>query len=122
VERARTAALYIAISVASGVLVYAAYALAHPPYSDYEIKASIVDTWRVEAFFTFVLLVAISFVVLLSLVFCWRSPERRIRRLSALAVLLCISSSALLIYSHIVLTERTARLTGQSFGGFYGLF
>jgi cytochrome bd-type quinol oxidase subunit 1 len=121
-ERGRTIALYIVVSVVSGVLVYAAYALVHPPYSDYQIKASIADTWQAEAFFTFVLLIAIALTALLSLVFRWRSGDRRIRRLSALAVLLCTSSSALLIYSHIVLTERTTRLTGQSFGGFYGLF
>jgi hypothetical protein len=121
-ERARTVALCIAISVVSGVLLYGAYGLAHPPYSDYEIKASIVDTWQVEAFFTFVLLLTTALVALLSLVSRWRSADRRIRCLSALAVFLCISSGALLIYSHIVLTERTTRLTGQSFGGFYGLF
>ena len=121
-ERAQTQALYIAISVVSGVLVYGAYALLHPAYSDYEIKASIVDTWQAEAFFTSVLLGAVALVAFVSLMFLWRSADRRIRRLSALAVLLCISSSGLLIYSHIVLTERTMRLTGQSFEGFYGLF
>src|SRR5688572_29572502 len=101
-KRGHTVALYVAISVLSGLCIYGAYALFNPPYSDYEIKASIVDTWQVEALITVVLLVAIAFAALLSLVFRWRSGDRQIRRLSALAVLLCISSGGLLIYSHIV--------------------
>jgi hypothetical protein len=119
---ARAAGLWIAISMLLVVCAYGAYISWHPPYSDYEIKASIVDTWQVEALFTFALLVAVGFLALLSVALGWRSSHLLLRRLSVLAVLLSAASGVLLLYSHISLTERAVQLTGQSFGGFYGLF
>jgi hypothetical protein len=94
----------------------------NPPYSDQEIRASIVDTWEADALFTFAALAGIAVVTALSLALAYRSEERLVRRLAVLAVFLAMSSSALVLYSHIALTERTTRLTGHSFGPLYGLF
>jgi cytochrome bd-type quinol oxidase subunit 2 len=121
-DRARTATLYLTISMLLAVCLYGGYTALHPPYSDYEIKASIVDTWQVAAFSTLVLLITVALFAVLSLGLGYWNGDRRTRRLSVVAVFLSISAYGLLLYSHVALTERTMRLTGQSPGGFYGLF
>ena len=121
-ERARTTVQFIAVSVLAAVCIYAVYELFHPPFSDQEIKASVVDTWEVGALSTVALIIGIAIVGMTSLALRIGTVDQSVRRLSVIAVILSIASIAILFYSHIALTERTTQLTGQTFGRFYGLF
>lgn len=120
--RARAAVLSTAVSVLAIMCVYGIYSAVSPAYTDQEIRASIVDTWEVHAFFTSAALVGIALVTVISFGVAYRSGQQLPRRLAVLAVILSLSSSALILYSHISLTERTTRLTGHAFGPFCGLF
>lgn len=121
-ERARTAAQYIVVTVLLLACIYALFGLLHSPYSDQQIMASIVDTWEAEAIGTVALAVAVVVVAAVSLALARRAPNRSVRRLGRIALVLSVAAVGLLCYSHIALTERTSRLTGQAFGAFYGLF
>ena len=118
----RAPLLYVAVAVLAVMCLYGAYTVVNPAFSDQEIRASIVDTWQAHALFTFFALIGITIVGVLAVALAFSTREQLVRRLAVLAVLLAASSSALVLYSHIALTERTTRLTGQSFGYFYGLF
>ena len=91
------------------------------PYTDEQIKASLVDTWEVEAIAADAGLILCIVSIPLALVLANRSGGVATRRLAALSVFLAISVAAITVFNHVTLTERTAQLTGQSFGGFYGL-
>ena len=121
-ERARSATLYAAIAVLLAASVYSLYAVFSTPFSDEAITASLVDTWEASALATSVALVVIGVIALLSVALAYPSGSARVRRLGTVAVLLSMSSGALLFYGHVVLSERTAQLTGHSFGSLYGLF
>ena len=121
-ERARAAAQYIAVTILLLACVYAMFVLLHPPYSDQQIMASIVDTWEAEALGPVALTVAVVVVAAASLAFARRAQNPSVHRLSRIALVLSVAAVGLLLYSHIALTERTTRLTGQSFGALYGLF
>jgi len=92
-----------------------------PPYTDEQIKASLVDTWQVEAFTTMSLLVWFGASIALAAVFWYRAKDGSTRTLAVLAVLLAFAAGVATTSNHILLTTRTTVLTGQSFGGFYGL-
>ena len=120
-QQARTVALGILIAL----LLLGAAAAIHdyfvPPYSDREIRESIVDTWEVEAFGAASALVLMGSAIALALRLAYRSKGTLSRRMAAVAVALAASAAMLTLLNHITLTKRTSQLTGQSFGAFYGL-
>ena len=118
----RAAAQYTAVSILLLTCIYAIFGLLHPPYSDQQIMASIVDTWEAEAMSTVALTVAVVVVAVASLALAYRAQNQSVRRLSRIALVLSVAAVGLLFYTHIELTERTTRLTGQTFGALYGLF
>ena len=120
--RARTAVLSTAVAVLAVICAFGAYTAVVPAYTDQELRASIVDTWEAQAFFTSAVLVGIAVITVVALAVAYRSGQRFLRRLAVLAMTLSVCSSALILYSHASLTERATRLTGHSFGPFYGLF
>ena len=69
-----------------------------------------------------VLTVAIVVVAGLSLTLAHRAQTQSVRHLSRVALVLAVLATTLLLYGHIALTERATRLTGQTFGAFYGVF
>src|SRR5438874_327055 len=114
-DRARSAVQYMAVISLAAACVYAIYGVLYPPFSDSEIKASIVDTWQAHALFTFAMFVAIAVIAMASLAFRFGSVDRVVRRLNIVALALSIACIALLLYSHVALTERTTQITGQTF-------
>ena len=109
------------VALLACAFVFAGFGLLFPPSSDREIQASFVDTWEAHAFSTAVILSALSAMGVVSALLAW-GGSRGAKRLAIAAVAFSISSAALFLAAHIELTERTTRLTGQTFGGFYGLF
>lgn len=120
-EQVRVVFLSIALVLATLLCAYAAYDQLFPPYTDAEIQRSFVDTWEVSALVIAFALVLVALLALLSALLRWGGSSRA-KRLSTISLCLASVAGGLLIASHIALTERTARLTGQDFGGFYGWF
>ena len=89
-------------------------------FTDQEIQESFVDTWEVNAVLTVIALCVVLLLGSLAALLSWR-PTGLARRLALAAAGLFILNVAFLIGNHAVLTERTTRLTGQEFGGFFGL-
>ena len=104
----------------AAVCVFAAYEMIYPPFSDEEIQASFVDTWGANAQGTVVISLFVFLAITVSAALGWRSSPFA-KRLALVSVTFGSAGIALLISSHISLTERTIALTGRSFGGFYGL-
>ena len=102
------------------VCAFAFYGFLFPPFTDAEIQESFVDTWEVNAVLTAVALgvsvVAGALTVLLS----WRAKGLS-KTLSLAAMALFAMSVGLLLFNHSALTTRTTELTGQTFGGAFGL-
>ena len=84
-DRARSAVQYMAVISLAAACVYAIYGVLYPPFSDSEIKASIVDTWQAHALFTFAMFVAIAVIAMASLAFRFGSVDRVVRRLNIVA-------------------------------------
>jgi hypothetical protein len=120
-ERLRVALLAAFVAVAAIAFAFAGYGKLSPAFTDLEIQASFVDTWGVHALFTLgssaLLLACALFSILLGL-----GASRTAKRLAVVSAGLAGVAVVLLIATHIELAERTTRLTGQTFGGFYGLF
>jgi hypothetical protein len=93
-----------------------------PPYSDQELSGSIVDTWEVHAWWTFLVIGFCAFVTLCASVFAFWGYEYGTRRVGRLVAGLALAAAVLAYASHAVLTVRTTRLTGQTFSRAYGLF
>jgi hypothetical protein len=93
----------------------------HPPFSDTQLKASLVDTWEVAAstlrVFAFVFLGLGAICVVLAR----RATNTRTRIAAYLAAVCSVLTLALFLRNHIELTQRAAALTGQEFGPLYGL-
>ena len=104
----------------AGVLAYAIHEALFPSFTDAAISASIVDTWQVEALVT-VLLLGLLVIALSIAVVLGRVTSHLQRRLARGAVVLALVCGGVVVANHIALTNRVATLTGQSFGGFYGL-
>ena len=119
-HRFRTASLLAIIAMLLVVGGFAINGLLNPPYTDQQIQASFVDTWEVEAWSTTALLVLLAIAVALSLALAYRGANLT-RRLSTMAVLVAVLAGVLVCSSHVALTNRVTQLTGQTFGGFYGL-
>jgi hypothetical protein len=93
----------------------------HPPFTDGQLQASLVDTWEVAAstlrVFAFVFLGLGAICVVLAR----RATDARTRIVAWLAAVCSLLAIALFLRNHIVLTQRAASLTGQEFGPLYGL-
>ena len=103
------------------VCVYGAMGVFAPSYTDQGIRASLVDTWQVEALFTSASLVLLAFAFVAAIIFALRG-NTRVRLLASLAVLLAVSAASLVVAGHVILTNRVVGITGQTFGGFSGIF
>ena len=108
-------ALLVLLSLQAAVGVF------HPPYSDAELQGSLVDTWEVHAWWTILVVGLTSVVALLASPLAVWGREPQTRRFARLIISLCVAACILAITSHALLTNRTTRLTGQTFGRFYGL-
>lgn len=110
------------------VLAFALLALAlgfyewtHPPFTDEQLRASLVNTWEVAASTTRVFAIVFLGLGLICVVLA-RKSEGTSRIVASLAAIACAVTLAVFLHNHIALTERTSALTGQTFGAFFGLF
>jgi len=102
------------------VCAFALYGFFFPPFADAEIQESFIDTWQVNAILTAAAL-GISVVAgALSALLSWRAKGLS-KTLAVAAAALCVISVGLLFFNHAALTSRTTELTGQTFGGAFGL-
>lgn len=113
----------LASSVASLAIVFcfAAHDYFYPPFTDAEIRASFVDTWEAHAVGSVAILILVVLATCISAALAW-GATRLAKRLAGTALALGFADAALLVASHVFLTERTTALTGHTFGGFHGLF
>jgi hypothetical protein len=118
--RLRTTVLFLIIIAILGVGALGVIGLLSPPYTDQQIRASLVDTWEAEAWSVSAALFLLFCAVVVSLALAYRGSSFT-RRLSAAAVFSAISAGAIVLVGHIVLTRHVTQLTGQTFGAFYGL-
>jgi len=109
--------------VAAAVLacLYGSASLAWSSSTDQQIRSSIVDTWEPEAIVTRVFLDALLVCLALSAWLGIRSRKAGDRGVGLLALVFTLAGMGLVLASHLTLTIRVARLTGQTFGTFYGL-
>jgi len=89
-------------------------------FTDQEIQESFVDTWEVNAVLTVIALCVVALLGSLAAILSWRTTGLA-KRLALAAAGLFVLNVAFLIGQHAFLTERTTRLTGQEFGGLFGL-
>ena len=99
---------------------FAVNELTNSPYSDAQIRESLVDTWQANAIFTMFAFALLLFSIVSAAVLGFRHT-RTAKRLSITAISAPIAIASILVVSHAKLTERTTGLTGQEFGRFYGL-
>lgn len=90
------------------------------PYSDQEL-IELVDSWEVYAGFTILVLVLMTGVAAVSTAAAVWKGDRRRRRLALATLVVAVAAAGLQTWSHAALTKRTTRVSGQTFGGFYGL-
>ena len=110
-----------AAGIALSGWVYGTVALLVPAYIDNQIRASLVDTWEVEAILATCIIVVLLLSFCVSVYISFRNSRRWERSLAACAGILSVVGIAFTFASHVALTARTTELTGQSFGAFYGL-
>jgi len=103
------------------VFCFAAHDCFYPPFTDAQIMASFVDTWEAHAVGSVVILILVLLATCISAALAW-GATRLAKRLAGTALALGFADAALVVASHVILTERTTALTGHAFGGFYGLF
>jgi len=111
----------VLVTAAVLACLYGSVSLAWSAYTDQQIRSSIVDTWEPEAIVTRVFLDALLVCLALS---GWRGIRPRKagdRGVGLLALVFTLAGMGLVLASHITLTVRVTRLTGQTFGTFYGL-
>ena len=111
----------VLVAVAVLACLYGSISLAWSPYTDQQIRSSIVDTWEPEAIVAGLFLDALLVCLALSI---WLGIRRRSasdRVVSALALVLTLAGIGLVLAGHVALTIRVTHLTGQTFGTFYGL-
>jgi uncharacterized membrane-anchored protein len=92
-----------------------------PPFTDQEIRDSLVDTWEPSAWVTLLALVVLGAVAFVSLVVLLFAKLRATGTMTAVTLVLAVIGGLLAYRNHVVLTERTTALTGQTFGRFHGL-
>ncbi len=103
------------------VFCFAAHDYFYPPFTDAQIRASFVDTWEAHAIGSVAILILVVLATCISAALAW-GATRLAKRLAGTALALGFADAALLVASHVSLTERMTALTGHAFGGFYGLF
>lgn len=91
-----------------------------PPYTDQELAASFVDTWEPHAIVT-TLLLAVLALVALCIAAVYAFGGAALHRYSLATLILVVCAIASQVAAHIVLTNHVTRITGQTFGRFYGL-
>jgi hypothetical protein len=94
--------------------------LLSPPYTDGQIRASFVDTWGTHAIVASVSLFLLTVLGLACIAMLAGVPSRA-RRTVAAALASCIIAWGLVLAAHAAMTQRVTALTGQYFGGFWGL-
>ncbi len=93
----------------------AIYSYINPlPYSDSEIKASIVDTWQVSAMITWFLILFLVFLFVITLI-CLAMGNKKIKILGIIVLMICFVSTGLQFYTYAEFTKYVSELTGQSF-------
>jgi hypothetical protein len=107
--------------VVAAVLGYATLEALPPSFTDAAITVSIVDTWQVEAVISVLLLCVLVVAVCVAVILARAALPPLLRRVAGVVVVLGIVGGGAIVANHIALTNRAASLTGQSFGGFYGL-
>ncbi len=110
------------------VLAFALLALAlgfyewtNPPFTDEQIRASTVHTWEVAASTTRVFTFVFLGLGLICVVLARKADTATARRIATIAAAACAITLMVFLRNHIVLTQRTAVLTGQDFGPLHGL-
>lgn len=98
------------------VLVYAIGNLA--PFSDDEIRSSLVDTYDASALAFLALCMLAALAAGASLLAYWLSGSLRRKRLAVIQLALVVACLGASGFAHLRLMQRTTRLTGQTFGGF----
>ena len=119
--RASALAMRLIAGIALLACIYGASGLLGPPYTDQQIRASIVDTWAVEAIATLVVLVLLLACFVIAVCLVLKSPHLRRSTISLAAVGLSAVALGLVFASHVALTVRTTRITHKEFGPVYGL-
>jgi len=117
----RTGAALILVALPLTVLLVAVRQWFSPPFTDDQIRASIVDTWEPEAMVTLAELVALSVLGLVSVGLAALSRVTIRRRIGLIAALLCVLAALLTYQNRARLTARATALTGQTFGALDGL-
>jgi hypothetical protein len=112
---------WLVLGFALMALALGLYEWRHPPFSDQQIQASLVDTWEVAASTSRVLIFVFLGlgVICVALVRKAGSGSRQI--VAYLAAMCCLLTVAILLRNHAVLTQRAAGLTGEDFGALFGL-
>jgi len=107
---------------ALALIAQAAWQHFNPPFTDAQFATEgIVDTWEPHAIVTGFLLLALAIFALgVAAVLAFSRPA--LRRRSTLALVALVVAGASQLVSHVELTHKVTRATGQTFGGFYGLF
>lgn len=102
-------------------LVWGGHDWLAPPFTDQEIRDSLVDTWEPSAWVTQLVLMALGTVALVSLLVLLFARQRASPSITIVTLMIALMAVWLAYRNHVVLTERTTALTGQTFGKFHGL-
>ena len=116
-------ALLLVLSTFALVLIaWALWQHFYPPFTDAQLAAAgFVDAWEPHAIVTTLLLLMLS-ISALGIAAFLAFGGAALRRRGALALVAVIAAGGSQLASHIELTRQVTRITGQTFGGFYGLF
>ena len=106
---------------ATAGIALSGWALLVPSYTDQQIRASMVDTWEVEASLASCTIVVLLLTLCVSAYISVGTSRKSVRSLAACAGILSIVGIGCAYASHVALTVRATELTGQSFGALYGL-
>lgn len=88
------------------------YTLFVPSYSDEQLKASLVDTWQVHAFYAVFVFWILFAVFVLAIAICsFAKPS--LRGAALVTAMLCLTAAALLALNDRRLTARAEAATGM---------
>jgi hypothetical protein len=93
-----------------------------PPFTDGQLRASLVDTWEVARSTTRVFMVVFLGLGSICLALAGRASETMARYVAIGAAAASLATLLLYLRNHIVLTQRAAALTGEDLGPFFGMF
>lgn len=95
--------------------------LSHPPFTDEQLKASLVNTWEVATSTTRVFAVVFLGLGAICVVLARKATEGTTRVVAYAGAAACLFTVMVYLRNHIELTQRAAELTGQEFGPLHGL-